>query len=212
MAPGRAKRQPLQRSGSIACLLAACSAATVAGCAAGPREVRPRDFAGAAVQPTPPVPVHALTIDAEPGVPAPAPVAVRLDEPDPAAPGPPAPVAAPAPPGLGGTAGEPRVLDALVGQINGQPVYADDLLADLDAQLAALGGRLEPGVFEQRAAELIDSTLRERLVNALILGEAERALTENQRAGVRYLVAERREDLLRTYGRGSLAVARPAAD
>lgn len=104
----------------------------------------------------------------------------------------------------------PMVLDALVGQINGLPVFADDLLADLDAQLAALGRRLEPATFRTRAAELIDGSLRERLVNALILGEAERSLTDNQQAGVRLAVAERREELLRRHGRGSLAMARKA--
>ena len=102
----------------------------------------------------------------------------------------------------------PLVLDALVGQINGQPVFADDLLDDLDAQLAALGRRLEPAVFQTRAAELIEGSLRERLVTTLILGEAERGLTEQQQAGVRFAVSQLREDLLRRNGRGSLALAR----
>ncbi len=109
---------------------------------------------------------------------------------------------------MAATAPGPRVLDAAVGQISGQPVFADDLLADLDAQLAALGRRLDAATFRTRASELIRSSLDERLVTTLILGEAERGLTEQEQGGIRYMVSERREELLRRNGRGSLAVAR----
>ena len=178
-------------------LLAFLLLPALAGCAGGPRAVRPADFARAADAPPPraPEPVNEELA-----------AAARATLEAPAAEPP-----AEAEPARRPASSEPRgplVLDALVGQINGQPVYADDLLLDLDAQLAALGRRLEPPVFRQRAAELIDATLRERLVNALILGEAERGLSEQQQGAVRYMVSERREDLLRRHGRGSLAVAR----
>ncbi|BAM04663.1 peptidyl-prolyl cis-trans isomerase [Phycisphaera mikurensis] len=191
--------------GATAAVAVASCGLLLAGCGgAGVRAVRPADFAGdergelAAVQSA----AAELASEPAPAIAPPVPPgpAERGDtEEAPAGPG-----RSPDAPAPGG----PLVLDAMVGQINGQPVFADDLLADLDAQLAALGRRLEPAVFRERAGEIIEASLRERLVNALILGEAERNLTDNQRAGVRVMVGQRREDLLRRHGRGSLAVAR----
>ena len=186
------------------------AAALLAACSGGPRAVQPDDFAQA-TPPAAPSPVNEELAAAAPAPPPaadppiPDPAAEPLEPPEPAEP------AEPAEPRSSAEPTEPRgplVLDALVGQINGQPVYADDLLLDLDAQLAALGRRLEPGVFRRRASELIDATLRERLVNALILGEAERGLSEQQQAAVRAIVGQRREDLLRRHGQGSVAVTR----
>ncbi len=104
------------------------------------------------------------------------------------------------------TAG-PLPIDGMIGQINGQPVYADDILADLEPALRALGQRESTGAFRAQAREEIDQAVRSMLVNALILGEAERALTEHQWNGVRFMQNQKRQELLRQHGQGSIAVA-----
>lgn len=99
----------------------------------------------------------------------------------------------------------PTVVDGMVGQINGRAIYADDILGGLEEQLRTLGQRKPTSVFRQQAREQINGLIRGRLINALILGEAERSLTENEWNGVRFMQAKKREELLRLHGQGSLA-------
>lgn len=108
-------------------------------------------------------------------------------------------------------ASEAYAVDGMVGQINGRPIFADTVFHGDDPihdQLAALGRRLARPVFRVRARELIQSRLRQMLLDSLILAEAERDLTDPQRQGLRYTLQKRREELVRLYGRGSEAAAR----
>ncbi len=100
----------------------------------------------------------------------------------------------------------PLSVDGMVGQINGLPVFADDVLADLEPALLALGQRESERGFRAAARPQIDEMLRGQLVGALILAEAERALTDNEWNGVRFLVNKKRQELLRQHGQGSIAV------
>ena len=114
----------------------------------------------------------------------------------------------PRPPALiGAAADQPYLLGGMIGQINGQPVYADDVLRDISDQLRVLGEQQDRAAFATRARELVDGAVRARLRDALILGEAERALTPREQQIVQLEVARKREDLVRQNGRGSLAVA-----
>ncbi len=101
-------------------------------------------------------------------------------------------------------------IDAMVGQVNGQPIYAQAVLEPIDAQLRTLAGQLPYHEFQKRAAQLIASRIKEMLQNALILGEAERDLSEQEQLQVRAMVEIRRRELLRQYGRGSVAMAEKA--
>lgn len=100
----------------------------------------------------------------------------------------------------------------MVGQVNGRAVYAHDVLEPVHETLAALGRRVEASEltrreFRQRAGELIAGRVREMVNDALLLSEAERDLTEQERQYVRYFMQQRREELVRRHGRGSTAVA-----
>lgn len=105
--------------------------------------------------------------------------------------------------------GQPRVftLDAMVGQVNGRAIYANTVFEPIGPQLAALGRTLPPSVFKQRAAELIVGQLQTLVTNALILGEAERDLSVQERHGLLAMLQTRREELLRQLGEGSESVA-----
>ena len=98
-------------------------------------------------------------------------------------------------------------VDAMVGQVNGEAIYADEVLEPIDRQLTALADDLDRRAFLQRATQLVAGRLRQIVSDALILGEAQRSLNENQRRQLRAIMQREREKALREYGRGALAVA-----
>jgi hypothetical protein len=100
-----------------------------------------------------------------------------------------------------------RVVDGMVGQVNGQAIYADDIFEPIHAQLRALGRTQPRARFRQQAAQLIFNRLQQLVTDSLIYGEAERDLSENERLGLRQLVENHREELIRRFGRGSVTLA-----
>ncbi len=124
------------------------------------------------------------------------------DAPSPAADTDPTPASAPTEVGPTGYA-----LDGMIGQVNGKAIYAHDVLEPLDAQLAALGRQLPRREFEQRAMELIGLRLQQIVTDALIYAEAQRDLTKSENLGLSQMIQVRRDELLRLYGRGSVALA-----
>lgn len=126
-------------------------------------------------------------------------------------------VATDTPDETGGTDGTPdpdrptRALsvNAMVGHINGEAVYADQIFdVNVAAQLASYGRRYDNEEFLEQAAGVIQERLRGVIINKLILGEAERNLTDLQKRGISFRVNAEREELLRYYGQGSLAKAK----
>lgn len=100
-------------------------------------------------------------------------------------------------------------VDAMVGHINGEAVYADQIFdINLVAQLESFGRRYDGKAFGDAAGGVIQDRLQGIIINKLILGEAERNLQEGQRRGVAARIQAEREELLRFYGQGSLAKAK----
>lgn len=98
------------------------------------------------------------------------------------------------------------VLDAMVGQVNGKAIYADTVLEPIAEQLGALGRQLPPAEFRQRARQLIASTIDQIVQDSLILGEADRDLSDKEREGLKQMVQRKREEILRQHGQGSLSL------
>ncbi|MEO0963719.1 MAG: peptidylprolyl isomerase [Planctomycetota bacterium] len=105
------------------------------------------------------------------------------------------------------TASAERVVDGMVGQVNGQAIYADDIFEPIHAQLRALGRRLPRAQFRQQATQIIAGRLQQLVTDSLIFGEAERDLSENERFGIRQAIELHREELIRRFGRGSVTLA-----
>lgn len=100
-------------------------------------------------------------------------------------------------------------VDAMVGHINGEAVYAEQIFdVNLIAQLESFGRRFDADAFNDAASGVIQDRLQGIIINKLILGEAERNLQDNQRRGVEARIQAEREELLRFYGQGSLAKAK----
>jgi parvulin-like peptidyl-prolyl isomerase len=97
-------------------------------------------------------------------------------------------------------------MDAMVGQVNGNPIYASTVLDKLK-ELETLGRNQPRLMFQQRAKILIESTLKQIIYDALILGVAERDLSDTERRGLEEVVKDHRARLIRQYGQGSLFLA-----
>jgi hypothetical protein len=100
-------------------------------------------------------------------------------------------------------------VDAMVGHINGEAVYADQVFdVNLVAQIESFGRRFAGEEFRTAAGSVIQDRLQGIIINKLILGEAERNLKDTQRRGIENRIQSEREELLRFYGQGSLAKAK----
>jgi len=100
-------------------------------------------------------------------------------------------------------------VDAMVGHINGEAVYADQIFdVNLVAQLESFGRRYNGDEFRKFASAAIMDRLQGVVINTLILGEAERNLKETQRRQIDGRVNAEREELLRFHGQGSIAKAK----
>ena len=92
---------------------------------------------------------------------------------------------------------EGYMVDAMVGQINGIPVYASNTFHDIGEDVLERTGRQKDRLaFERDVSELVLSTLTQVITDALILAEAEADLSEPERMGLLGFVAEEREKLL----------------
>jgi hypothetical protein len=131
----------------------------------------------------------------------------------------PAAAAAPGAPVLGSTIKPPAgpvsprgnevlPMDAMVGQVNGKPIYASTIFKAIGEDVFVRLGQETPRLeFKNKAKELIDADLKSRVVNQLLLAEAEKGLGEREQMGLAgYLVSER-ERLLAKYGGGVQAIA-----
>ena len=98
--------------------------------------------------------------------------------------------------------------DAMVGQINGKPVFASELLDPLDGRLAALTREVKtPQLWTRRAGEMIGNALIERVRNELVVAEARNRLSAEERAGLLNLVG-RLQSFFQAQAGGSLEQAR----
>lgn len=99
-------------------------------------------------------------------------------------------------------------VDAMVGHINGKAVYAGEVFREIgEDELTRLGNTLPRLAFRDQSLRLVDDTLRGRVVNSLILAEAEGGLSEREQLGLLAFLKQEREKVLAEYGSGVAAVA-----
>ncbi len=102
--------------------------------------------------------------------------------------------------------GDPVLIDALVGQINGRPVFASEFFESMDARLRAEARRLSPDAWLRQARSEIQRELRGRIIDELLLAEFEASIPTEQREGLLTFVRQIRQQLV-TENRGSAALA-----
>jgi hypothetical protein len=127
-------------------------------------------------------------------------VAATPDQPEgvtisPGAPaGPPSPAAKPA--------GRPIVVDALVGQINGKPVYASQFLEEFEARFTAqaVENKDTPRLWQRDAVAAVRTKLQNETVQELMLAEARSVLSPEERRGLLFFLSNIRENLVSQSG------------
>jgi hypothetical protein len=97
-------------------------------------------------------------------------------------------------------------VDAMVGQVNGRAIYASAVFKDIHEQLLARGKAVPRAAFEREVSKIIAQRLQVIVLESLILGEAERDLTMQERQGLGALLKRQREDMIKRFGAGSRAV------
>lgn len=106
--------------------------------------------------------------------------------------------------------GERVLVDSMVGQVNGKPIFADEFFLPIEDQLLAIAAQSTEREFAFEALQIVRDELEGRVLNALFLAEAEAALTPEQKVGVRYWFADITEQFVAGQG-GSEADARERA-
>ncbi len=93
-------------------------------------------------------------------------------------------------------------IDAMVGEINGRPLFASDFFTPMDARLRAEAERRTPEEWLRFARTEIQQALRDRIRDELLLAEVQASLSPEQRAGVVNFVRTLRQNLI-SESRGS---------
>ncbi len=90
-----------------------------------------------------------------------------------------------------GPAGTAMVIDSVVGQINGRPVFATEVLEPLDGALRAAGlAAKDLTAWQRTAAAAIVPELKRRIADELILSEARRSLSPEQKQGLLHFLGQ----------------------
>jgi hypothetical protein len=111
------------------------------------------------------------------------------------------------------SSGVSLVIGGMVGQVNGQPIYASEVLSPLDDMLRTMGRQHSREAFRrmivrpmQDGTRVIPDRLWSIVMNTLVLAEAERDLSDQEQYLVSNELKRRREELLRQ-SLGSLTLA-----
>lgn len=102
--------------------------------------------------------------------------------------------------------GQSLIVESLVGQVNGRPIFADEFFEPIEDELIALAERQSPRDFMAAARRIIDERLRQVILNELFLAEAEAGLSVEQQQGLLALMQQVREEVRRQHG-GSITAA-----
>lgn len=79
--------------------------------------------------------------------------------------------------------GQTIVVDSLIGQVNGRPIFADEILTPIMDQLNADFTRMPWNQFREYVVRLVSRQLREVIYNELFLSEARAGLSTQQEGG-----------------------------
>ena len=92
--------------------------------------------------------------------------------------------------------GESVIVDSLIGQVNGRPIYADEVLGPIADQLNAEYASLPWNEFQGVLVRLVQSQLQELILNELYLSEARAGLSADEQTGLMAFMQNLREELV----------------
>ncbi len=98
------------------------------------------------------------------------------------------------------TPGRAVIVDSLIGQVNGQPIYADEVLAPLMDRLRATYEDQPYSVFREQMYMLVSQELRGYVENELVVAESRAELSSDEQTGLLAFMQKIREDAVRKRG------------
>lgn len=88
-------------------------------------------------------------------------------------------------------AGDRVVVDSLIGQVNGRPIFADEFFEPWDALLRnTAAGASDRADFTQKAARIVGGALEAEITDSLLDAEAQNVLSVEQQQGLRFFARE----------------------
>ena len=105
------------------------------------------------------------------------------------------------------SSGQFMTLGTVVAEANGHPIYADKIIAQLEAPLSGKAHQLDPRAFKQFATTLIHDKIEEELNGELEYAAAARSLSEDDKKLAEALTMQWRQKKITEAG-GALAVAK----
>lgn len=107
-----------------------------------------------------------------------------------------------------GQVGMPVIVDSLIGQVNGQPIYADEVLAPLMDRLQATYEEQSYPAFVQQMKSLVSQQLHSFVQNELIVAESRAGLSDQEQTGLLAFMDKIRQDAVRKRGGSEHEAAR----
>lgn len=99
------------------------------------------------------------------------------------------------------------LVDSLIGQINGRPIFADAILEPIEDQLIAESNNLDPVQFRRKARKIVTEFMHFVVKNELFLSQAESSLSSQEQQGLLFMLRSMREQEIAKIGGGSLEEA-----
>jgi len=96
--------------------------------------------------------------------------------------------------------GRPVVVDSLIGQVNGRPIYADEVLTPIMDRLTATYREQPYPTFQRQLTGLVIEQLRAVIINELIVAESRAGMSSDQQGGLLAFMGQLREEAVRKRG------------
>ena len=103
-----------------------------------------------------------------------------------------------------GTVENPRLVDAILAKVNDEVITREQILGPLRPEIAKWRTELPPEEFDRRVRQVVDLRLREEISARLVIQEANRRLSEQDKAQVDAMVGEIRKNRVSQAGSEAL--------
>jgi parvulin-like peptidyl-prolyl isomerase len=91
--------------------------------------------------------------------------------------------------------GAPRLVNAVLAQVNGEVVTREDILGPLRPQMRQWRKEYSPEAFESRVRQVVDLKLREAISQRLVVQEAKEKLTEDEKKQIEAAIGANVKDM-----------------
>ena len=107
--------------------------------------------------------------------------------------------------------GDRIIVDSLVGEVNGRPIFADEFLQEIEDRLLRAAEKLSGSERKTAFRVIVNALLRDKVLNALILSEAEASLSPEQQMGLFAFIQSLQEEQIRQHSRSRAETERALA-